>query len=79
MIIVAFCLYLIYRSNSTGSLVSMMSSTVGGAGGGDQHQSGPDHQTDHTPQLETYIETFLTVLIILNHRRRQKPSGQGQL
>ena len=58
---------------------------VGGAGGG---ASEPHQQTqvqvdtpavEHTHQLETYVETFLTVLIILNHRRRQKPSGQNQV
>jgi hypothetical protein len=46
-----------------------------GGGQGDQQQAA----ADHTPQLETYVETFLTVLIILNHRRRQKPAGQSQL
>ena len=82
-----------YRSNSTGSLVSLMSGMGGegggrgrgggGGGGGEAHQSQGDHRqqsaADHTPQLETYVETFLTVLIILNHRRRQKPVGQNQL
>ena len=54
----------------------------GGGGGGDGHMTQGDQQqsaADHTPQLETYVETFLTVLIILNHRRRQKPVGQSQL
>ena len=72
------------RSNSTGSLVSLISggggTGGGGVGGGEAHQSQGDQPTsDHTPQLETYVETFLTVLIILNHRRRQKPAGQSQL
>ena len=53
---------------------------TGGGGGGEAHQAqGDQSASDHTPQLETYVETFLTVLIILNHRRRQKPAGQSQL
>lgn len=74
------------RSNSTGSLVSLISGGGGegrgaGGGGGEGHQTQGDRQpaADHTPQLETYVETFITVLIILNHRRRQKPAGQSQL
>ena len=73
------------RSNSTGSLVSLISGGGGegrgGGGGGEGHQIQGDQQpaADHTPQLETYVETFITVLIILNHRRRQKPAGQSQL
>ena len=54
----------------------------GGGGGGNGHMTQGDQQqpaADHTPQLEMYVETFLTVLIILNHRRRQKPAGQSQL
>ena len=64
------------------SLVSSTGGNVEGGGkggGGDTHQTHTDQQTDYTPRLETYVEMFLTVLIILNHRRRQKPAGQSQL
>ncbi|XP_064397834.1 uncharacterized protein LOC135344542 isoform X2 [Halichondria panicea] len=56
------------RSNSTGSLLSMVSSASDSA-----------HSEDPGPSLETYLELFLTVLVILNHRRRQKPAGSNPL
>ena len=67
--------FLISRSASTGSLVSVAGSSEGvgsseGAGQGGE-ESGP--------RLETFIEMFLMALIILNHRRKHKPSRNSNL
>ena len=53
------------RSNSTGSLVSLVS--------GSESTS----QEDPTPRLEAYVETFLMVLVALNTKRKQKLSSMS--
>ena len=57
-----------FRSNSTGSLVSMVSTASDSA-----------HSDDPGLPLETYLELFVTVLVILNYRRRQKSAGSNTL
>ena len=65
-----------YRSYSTGSLisvadsVSISSSGVGGGGGGLFNGDSDD------PKLEEYIEMFITILIVLDIRRRKKPTSR---
>lgn len=62
LVIVTYCWYY-DRSHSTGSLASMADSVSSGVGVGEEGEM---------PGLEEYIETFLTILIILNIRRTKK-------
>ena len=54
------------RSHSTGSLVSVADSVSSGGGLSDEEEE---------PKLEEYIEMVLTILIILNVRRKKKPTS----
>ena len=55
------------RSHSTGSLMSVADSLSSGGGLGDEEEE---------PKLEEYIEMFLTILIILNVRRKRKATSR---
>ena len=60
--VTAYCWYY-DRSHSTGSLASMADGVGSGLGVGEEGEM---------PKLEEFIETFLTILIILNIRRTKK-------
>ena len=53
------------RSNSTGSMTSLISGS----------ESSSISQEDSIPRLEAFVETFLIALVILNCKRKQKPSS----
>ena len=57
-----------HRSNSTGSLVSLVSGSELGS---------TASQEDPTPRLEAYVEMFLIVLVALNTKRKQKLSSMS--